>query len=878
MFKLEKTAVNEGRKLATLFVAFVAVLCGLAVADPVQDGTISGNYTLTADEDWSAAGKLTFANGARVNLNGHNLTIGEFDGEFDGAELATTNDIAVGYAGLSHLDTDGGQRVALSGYSLAADDRVEMRVRFLSPTPAEQFLFGSRASALSRAFNLFVNNLAMRIDYNNKQIWFGQYFNAADDYTIVMDGGMHVFSVLSDGVQVKPSVTMPDASFDAVNPFSLFTVNSSSLGAKVRFYWFRAYGSDGSLKCNAVPAYDKAAGEIGVYDLVGGNFYGNNGTGVFTAKGEAQAHIVNIDAVEGYSRLDYLETDGSSYAVLSDYSPSADDRVEISVRFLDRRQQFLFGSRVAAVNRAFNLYLDNNTPRIDYSNRQPGFGQELTTADDYKIVMDGGALSFTVQYPGGLTLGSKIAIPNPNPFEPLVPFYLFTVNTGGTATSLMSKVRFYRFKAYGRNGALKSDVVPAKRTSDGAIGLYDRVAKAFYMKSGNGNFNAVGAGETALSNVVDPAELHINVATDTVFTNDFVKLDENVKLVKEGPGKFVAEMANQRYTGGTLVKDGTFVCGGNGNGCILGADGSEVVVSATGDFCGTLEMNGKILFANYNFVLDGGRIVNSVDTGTGSSLPLKSMIASLALSTDSCLVTDGQRYGMVRLTNGNAGDYGIAKTTLDLGGHTLTIESDGGFVTRGLTTSGGAAGTIRVTGSQNFSFYPPESDMSNATLIIDDKAMLRVIGSNKAIPTVKDYIVNTMGEDDYGNPSQLFGPVIVKGTFQPNTDHFYGSRLMSGATLDLSGRTTPLDLRSVDNPSAGVNVRNVQFEDNAIITVRMGDARIRNPVVKWANADDKPANWDGLTFELEKGPAGGYLVKKDDGLYFNTKSLIIVVR
>ena len=108
MFKLEKTAVNEGRKLATLFVAFVAVLCGLAVADPVQDGTISGNYTLTADEDWSAAGKLTFANGARVNLNGHNLTIGEFDGEFDGGafrNVTLAGPVAKVYEGSIELPT-----------------------------------------------------------------------------------------------------------------------------------------------------------------------------------------------------------------------------------------------------------------------------------------------------------------------------------------------------------------------------------------------------------------------------------------------------------------------------------------------------------------------------------------------------------------------------------------------------------------------------------------------------------------------------------------------------------------------------------------------------------------------------------------------------
>ena len=354
--------------------------------------------------------------------------------------------------------------------------------------------------------------------------------------------------------------------------------------------------------------------------------------------------------------------------------------------------------------------------------------------------------------------------------------------------------------------------------------------------------------------------------------NTVVVIEHNLDVIKcadyvidLGPGGGDA--------GGTLVADGTLLCGGNGIDRILGADGAVVTVSAGG----TLEINGKTRFANCRFVLDGGRIVNSVYTETGANLNHYPLVSSLALKADSAFAAD-ITYGMIRLSNGNTGHYGYddATAALDLGGHTLTIDASGGFLMRGLVTSGGEPGTISVTGNGGFSFYPPASDLSNATLIMEDESKLRVVGSDKAAPTVKDYIVNTTGEDNLANTT-FYGPVTVKGTFRPNTDRFYGTKLATGATLDLSGRTSPLDARSSNLTSAGVNARNIRFEDGAAISVKLGNAAIRNPIFKWANAADKPSNWDGLTFTLsDDSTKKGRLVKKDDGLYVFCGLTIIV--
>ena len=44
----------------------------------------------------------------------------------------------------------------------------------------------------------------------------------------------------------------------------------------------------------------------------------------------------------------------------------------------------------------------------------------------------------------------------------------------GTALSYIPNCRIYSFQVYDKNGALQCDIVPASRTSDGAIGMYDR--------------------------------------------------------------------------------------------------------------------------------------------------------------------------------------------------------------------------------------------------------------------------------------------------------------------------------------------------------------------------------------------------------------------
>jgi hypothetical protein len=67
-------------------------------------------------------------------------------------------------------------------------------------------------------------------------------------------------------------------------------------------------------------------------------------------------------------------------------------------------------------------------------------------------------------------------------------YYLFGYNLNGSR-GYPTPCKMYMFRVYGEDGLLR-DFIPAKRKSDGAIGMYDSVTKGFFTNIGNGSFTA----------------------------------------------------------------------------------------------------------------------------------------------------------------------------------------------------------------------------------------------------------------------------------------------------------------------------------------------------------------------------------------------------
>ncbi|MCQ2393848.1 MAG: hypothetical protein MJ249_06110 [Kiritimatiellae bacterium] len=153
--------------------------------------------------------------------------------------------------------------------------------------------------------------------------------------------------------------------------------------------------------------------------------------------------------------------------------------------------------------------------------------------------------------------------------------YIFCMNYDDKA-DYYAPARLYAARFWTGGGTqLVRDFVPVRQTSDGALGLYDKVEGTFYAKQGTGSFNA-GA---AVAAPVGPAgELWIDVAEGATNVNTGVVIAGGAKLVKSGKGAYRTMVLNQTYTGGTRVADGVFDQGVNSTNDSMPLGQNEVTV------------------------------------------------------------------------------------------------------------------------------------------------------------------------------------------------------------------------------------------------------------------------------------------------------------
>jgi len=116
-----------------------------------------------------------------------------------------------------------------------------------------------------------------------------QFDRDDEDHVVVMDGTTHQYSydAVAKTAQYSTysSALSPLCILGGKSPRSNVTVGmnaDSSFSTSLRLYSFKVYDKDGTLVFDAVPARDDNATvyakRFGVYDLVGGRYYPNNGT------------------------------------------------------------------------------------------------------------------------------------------------------------------------------------------------------------------------------------------------------------------------------------------------------------------------------------------------------------------------------------------------------------------------------------------------------------------------------------------------------------------------------------------------------------------------------------------------------------------------
>ncbi len=272
-----------------------AVICVAALPSLAADRTINADYTLTTDE--AVDGVLSVAYGATVDLAGHNLTVKGLKG---GGNPTLGNGR---YQILEYVTADGTQCVQ-TDYTPFKLDHVETKLRHSAISL--QFLYGARKSGGSQAFACLKNSEAIfRVDHGSKQSSPSLGINSTGvDYLLTVESSLSGSKAetkrIDNGTVSSSRVTRDGAFVETPGPIAILTIvdyddagnvsqyNSNKM--KGRFYWFRAYGWDGDLKCNIVPVKDTKGtadasdDEVGLYNLVTGTFLAPT-TGTFTDYG-----------------------------------------------------------------------------------------------------------------------------------------------------------------------------------------------------------------------------------------------------------------------------------------------------------------------------------------------------------------------------------------------------------------------------------------------------------------------------------------------------------------------------------------------------------------------------------------------------------------
>jgi hypothetical protein len=384
-------------------------------------------------------------------------------GEFAALELPK------GYTLLRYLRSSGAQYIN-TGYCPTANTSVVADVYIYNNTDVT-YIYGSKGNNCD--FDCMIkSNSCAQISYGNKYDTSGIVDNGRS--TITHNGATAQFGT--------KQMSISDAAFDGVSPYPMYIFSHNNAGvaaacATICVYSFKIYDGENLVR-DFVPVRNNN-GVFGLYDLVGGAFYANQGTGLFMS---------NVDDVRKavpsheYTKLEYIQSDGVQY-IDSNFYPTAHTRVMADVGIPSAVQTLIYGS----AGNSLDFYCGINTSGY-WQMRYGNDGVTIVTASKCQTKIDHAGSYVTLNYPTvPATYTWRCTGASFSGISPY-PMYLFGSNNAGVP-SYLSTFTFYSLRIYDE-GVLVRWFIPVRRKSDNEIGLYDTVNGVFYANQGTGAFIA----------------------------------------------------------------------------------------------------------------------------------------------------------------------------------------------------------------------------------------------------------------------------------------------------------------------------------------------------------------------------------------------------
>lgn len=232
--------------------------------------------------------------------------------------------------------------------------------------------------------------------------------------------------------------------------------------ANLRIYSFAI--KSGAVHKNFVPCKNPD-GVVGLYDLVGGEFY--------TTPTAAEA----VALPAGYTQVEYLQSSGTQY-IDTGFKPNQNTAIMIDLDLDGSFSQYCspFGARTGSTAQFWAFTNKGNTTwAARYATTEKSVSKAITGRRSISLNKN----TFSVDEASATFASAS--------FQSQYNMWIFATNSSGTAQYLC-KAKIYSAQIYD-DGVLIRNFVPARNAS-GALGLYDTVNGAFYTNAGSGAFAA----------------------------------------------------------------------------------------------------------------------------------------------------------------------------------------------------------------------------------------------------------------------------------------------------------------------------------------------------------------------------------------------------
>ena len=471
-----------------------------------------------------------------------------------------------GYTQVEYIESNGNQHI---NTGVTPDATTEIIIDFYTSTNGK-WILGSRLSGgTANSFGIYLQSTT--------QYWAqigGSEATNGGYVTVSSISGRHVIDVsgysfkLDDEVKITYNNSISPTNAKDLYIFTMNTNGSADSRKMIGKVYSTKIYKNGNVVRDLVPCINDSTGKAGMYDIVNGVFYGNAGTGDFTAgnasyitsetivkesrnhniyaKWTANSYTVtansnggSIPSTTGWTGTGNTSTKSviydSAYGTLPTPTRNGYEFAGWSllpegytqVEYIESTGTQYIATNAAIFNKATHEIIIDFEPTQFYNyNQLYGSTTDNDTFESW-IYSNGNLHS---RYNGGvygnqntLTVNTRYLInfikSESNLYKyvdgSLIPGGATTVNTStstGTLTLFKSGSDYSKYKLYGAkiyaNGELVRDYIPCINNSTGKAGLYDIANGVFYGNAGTDDFTAGNASYITSETIVKESRNH----------------------------------------------------------------------------------------------------------------------------------------------------------------------------------------------------------------------------------------------------------------------------------------------------------------------------------------------------------------------------------